>query len=638
MRRHGSDLLSSPHLSTIPDAFYCLFCKPTFEISSPATTRHAHTHRRKPLQDSPTRRKSPPPRTGVHPESDPTVRNRHRSLARTCGEEELDTFFVPRSREERTWRLFGQFPTYIKPQTILPLSLVQFHFSVRVRVLTRSPIMAMALHGGAGGAPRARASVPDSLFQESDLELEQAKPSANSREEIASVAALGGGDPGEMGSPPSPSVPSPRVAIGDRKFEAGSPPSSRLSRPEPCSALLLQVVKIKEEEEEEEEVVAAAIMADPRDAAAVSPSCSWRTAAEELARPMEGLGEAGPTPFLRKTYEMVSDPGSDRVVSWGSSRDSFVVWDQHEFSKQVLPRYFKHSNFSSFIRQLNTYGFRKIDTDRWEFANEGFQGGKKHLLKNIKRRGKLSKQRKTSRTEVETLKKDQEALKAEILKLREERENSQHEINQVTERVRSAECRHQQMFLFLSKAAKSPNFVQRLIQKKRHKRELDTCESNKESKLLGPDGEATKCLLEAMDPRIQSPNVDCPRISDDSAQMESQPNSVSPEDFEDIQMCNPWPSPVGGGDFRVMQGQMPDQMAAANLSHLSSVFHEMSEKLLGDNVVVGDDAADVEEEEEDDLAVNDTRIYLELEGLIEKPCGWSEYTSELVEQAAVLMP
>ncbi|XP_030465199.2 heat shock factor protein HSF30-like [Syzygium oleosum] len=510
--------------------------------------------------------------------------------------------------------------------------------------------MAMAPHGGAGGAPRACAAFPDSLFQESGLELEQAKPSANSLEEIASVAVLGGGDPGEMGSPPSRSVPSPRVAIGDRKFEAGSPPRSRLSRPEPCSALLLQVVKIKEEEEEEEEVVAAAIMADPRDAAAVSPSCSWRTAAEEVARPMEGLGEAGPTPFLRKTYEMVSDPGSDRVVSWGSSRDSFVVWDQHEFSKQVLPRYFKHSNFSSFIRQLNTYGFRKIDTDQWEFANEGFQGGKKHLLKNIKRRGKLSKQRKTSRSnftsdclkvgkegELETLKKDQEALKAEILKLREERENSQHEINQVTERVRSAECRHQQMFLFLSKAAKSPNFVQHLIQKKRHKRELDTRESSKESKLLGPDGEATKCLLEAMDPRIQSPNVDCPRISDDSAQMQSRPNSVLPEDFEDIQMRNPWPSPVGGGDFRVAQGQMPDQMAAASLSHLSSVFHEMSEKLLGDNVVVGDDAADVEEEE-DDLAVNDTRIYLELEGLIEKPCGWSEYTSELVEQAAVLMP
>ncbi|KAF8036218.1 hypothetical protein BT93_C2047 [Corymbia citriodora subsp. variegata] len=356
---------------------------------------------------------------------------------------------------------------------------------------------------------------------------------------------------------------------------------------------------------------------------------------------MEGLGEAGPTPFVRKTYEMVSDPGSDPVVSWGSGRDSFVVWDQHEFSKQVLPRYFKHSNFASFIRQLNTYGFRKIDTDQWEFANEGFQAGKKHLLKNIKRRGKLSKHRKTltsnftsdyskagKETELETLKKDQEALKVEIMKLRKERESSQHEIDQVAEQVRCAECRHQQMFLFLFKAAESPNFVQHLNQKRRHKRELDTRESSKKSKLLGLDGEATRCSPEAMDPKIQSPNVDCLRMSDDSAQMESQSNSVVLEDFETIQMHNPWPPPVGGRDFSVAQGQTPDQMAGASASQLSSVFHEMSEKLLGDNVVVGDDAAnDVVEEQEEDLAVNDTRIYLELEGLIDKPCGWSEYAS-----------
>jgi heat shock transcription factor len=52
---------------------------------------------------------------------------------------------------------------------------------------------------------------------------------------------------------------------------------------------------------------------------------------------------------------MVGDPETDETVSWGKNRDSFVVWDSHEFSKNLLPKYFKHSNFSSFIRQLNTY-------------------------------------------------------------------------------------------------------------------------------------------------------------------------------------------------------------------------------------------------------------------------------------------
>jgi len=72
-------------------------------------------------------------------------------------------------------------------------------------------------------------------------------------------------------------------------------------------------------------------------------------------KPMGGLHEMGPPPFLKKTFDMVEDPKTDLVVSWSQTRDSFVVWDSHEFSKTLLPKYFKHSNFSSFIRQLNTY-------------------------------------------------------------------------------------------------------------------------------------------------------------------------------------------------------------------------------------------------------------------------------------------
>ncbi|KAK8942665.1 Heat stress transcription factor A-2 [Platanthera zijinensis] len=70
---------------------------------------------------------------------------------------------------------------------------------------------------------------------------------------------------------------------------------------------------------------------------------------------LEGLLQTGPPPFLTKTYDVVDDPITDQVVSWSGTNNSFVVRDPHTFSSTLLPRYFKHSNFSSFIRQLNTY-------------------------------------------------------------------------------------------------------------------------------------------------------------------------------------------------------------------------------------------------------------------------------------------
>lgn len=65
---------------------------------------------------------------------------------------------------------------------------------------------------------------------------------------------------------------------------------------------------------------------------------------------------AAVAPFLVKTFEMVEDPATDAVVSWGgAARNSFVVWDSHAFAARLLPLHFKHANFSSFLRQLNTY-------------------------------------------------------------------------------------------------------------------------------------------------------------------------------------------------------------------------------------------------------------------------------------------
>ena len=60
-------------------------------------------------------------------------------------------------------------------------------------------------------------------------------------------------------------------------------------------------------------------------------------------------------PFLIKCYDMVDTESTDNIISWSESNDSFVIWDMTEFSRDLLPAYFKHRNFSSFMRQLNIY-------------------------------------------------------------------------------------------------------------------------------------------------------------------------------------------------------------------------------------------------------------------------------------------
>lgn len=60
-------------------------------------------------------------------------------------------------------------------------------------------------------------------------------------------------------------------------------------------------------------------------------------------------------PFLSKTYDLIEGSGANHIVSWNNEGTGFIVWSPVDFSQYLLPRYFKHCNFSSFIRQLNTY-------------------------------------------------------------------------------------------------------------------------------------------------------------------------------------------------------------------------------------------------------------------------------------------
>lgn len=95
---------------------------------------------------------------------------------------------------------------------------------------------------------------------------------------------------------------------------------------------------------------------------------------------------------------MLEDPSYSSVVRWGDEGDSFVVLENEKFTKSILPKHFKHSNFASFVRQLNKYDFHKVRQNNeeggssiygpnaWEFRHPEFKANSKDTLDNIRRK------------------------------------------------------------------------------------------------------------------------------------------------------------------------------------------------------------------------------------------------------------
>ncbi|KAF3444938.1 hypothetical protein FNV43_RR14631 [Rhamnella rubrinervis] len=245
---------------------------------------------------------------------------------------------------------------------------------------------------------------------------------------------------------------------------------------------------------------------------------------------MEGTqgSSTAPAPFLTKTYELVDEPSSNSVVSWSQSGCSFVVWNPNDFAKDLLPLYFKHNNFSSFVRQLNTYvllpsdqhnpggyevervvlgegkfqnfqnlfhpeehfisqaaviyeqGFRKIDPDQWEFANEEFLRGQRHLLKKIHRRKPIHShsmhnqgnssaslteaEKHEYEKEIKRLKHDKRLLQLELQKNTRDTQEFEFQMQSLRDRFQNIEYRQKQLVTVVAERLQRPEFISILMQ------------------------------------------------------------------------------------------------------------------------------------------------------------------------------
>ncbi|KFW75859.1 Heat shock factor protein 4, partial [Manacus vitellinus] len=156
---------------------------------------------------------------------------------------------------------------------------------------------------------------------------------------------------------------------------------------------------------------------------------------------MDGYSSNVPA-FLTKLWTLVEDPETNHLICWSSNGTSFHVFDQGRFAKEVLPKYFKHNNMASFVRQLNMYGFRKVvnieqgglvkpERDDTEFQHLCFLQGHEHLLEHIKRKVSVVKSEETKMRqedlsrllyEVQILRSQQENMECQVQDMKQQNE------------------------------------------------------------------------------------------------------------------------------------------------------------------------------------------------------------------------
>ena len=110
-------------------------------------------------------------------------------------------------------------------------------------------------------------------------------------------------------------------------------------------------------------------------------------------------------PFPEKLMDMLAKEPDTTVVSWLPHGRAFIVRKPKAFTADIMPKYFRQTKLTSFQRQLNLYGFRRITqgADAGAYYHELFLRGRPQLCMRMNRqkvKGTGHKQPADAQTEV----------------------------------------------------------------------------------------------------------------------------------------------------------------------------------------------------------------------------------------------
>ena len=105
-----------------------------------------------------------------------------------------------------------------------------------------------------------------------------------------------------------------------------------------------------------------------------------------LGKKRKEINSSKPDKFILKLYEILNKEEYNKIIHWSKNGSYIVITNTHALTQKILPIYFNHQNYCSFVRQLNMYNFHKIRTNpnknEQYFIHESFN--KTKTIKEIK--------------------------------------------------------------------------------------------------------------------------------------------------------------------------------------------------------------------------------------------------------------
>lgn len=145
-----------------------------------------------------------------------------------------------------------------------------------------------------------------------------------------------------------------------------------------------------------------------------------------------------------------SDPA---ICRWERGGTSFLVIDKNRLASEVIPNYFKHSRYSSFMRSLNSYRFKKEQISfpdgvvGHRYSHHGFIEGQPDLLVSIHESAKRDsvrgefEEKRALVSEIKALKSDISALEGTVESLRDELSSLRSQLKSRTSETEHHVCK-----------------------------------------------------------------------------------------------------------------------------------------------------------------------------------------------------